>query len=99
MPDVPGEIRTPDRTLRRRMLYPAELLGHCNKDIFYYISQLTKCQHFNKKITEERVSLSSSHYIAVNSFLKGEIDVLTQAVHPYLVHKQILPPHPVSIQG
>lgn len=25
---VPGEIRTPDRTLRRRMLYPAELLGH-----------------------------------------------------------------------
>lgn len=24
---VPGEIRTPDRTLRRRMLYPAELLG------------------------------------------------------------------------
>ncbi len=26
--NVPGEIRTPDRTLRRRMLYPAELLGH-----------------------------------------------------------------------
>ena len=26
--DVPGGIRTPDRTLRRRMLYPAELLRH-----------------------------------------------------------------------
>lgn len=26
--DVPGEIRTPDRRLRRPLLYPAELLGH-----------------------------------------------------------------------
>ena len=25
---VPEEIRTPDPTLRRRVLYPAELLGH-----------------------------------------------------------------------
>lgn len=25
---VPGEIRTPDRRLRRPLLYPAELLGH-----------------------------------------------------------------------
>lgn len=25
---VPGEIRTPDRRLRRALLYPAELLGH-----------------------------------------------------------------------
>ncbi len=25
--DVPGEIRTPDRRLRRALLYPAELLG------------------------------------------------------------------------
>ena len=27
-PDIPGGIRTPDRSLRRRMLYPAELLRH-----------------------------------------------------------------------
>lgn len=33
-PSVPGEIRTPDRTLRRRMLYPAELLGHSMKFIW-----------------------------------------------------------------
>ena len=26
--DVPEGIRTPDRALRRRMLYPAELPGH-----------------------------------------------------------------------
>src|SRR5690606_27791947 len=26
---VPGAIRTPDRRLRRALLYPAELLGHC----------------------------------------------------------------------
>lgn len=26
--NVPGEIRTPDRRLRRPLLYPAELLGH-----------------------------------------------------------------------
>jgi hypothetical protein len=25
---VPGAIRTPDRRLRRALLYPAELLGH-----------------------------------------------------------------------
>jgi hypothetical protein len=25
---VPGGIRTPDNTLRRRVLYPTELLGH-----------------------------------------------------------------------
>ena len=25
---IPGGIRTPDRSLRRRMLYPAELLRH-----------------------------------------------------------------------
>ena len=47
--DVPGEIRTPDRTLRRRMLYPAELLGHDNifNDKFYYIRLMIKCQHKN----------------------------------------------------
>jgi hypothetical protein len=27
---VPGEIRTPDRRLRRPMLYPAELRGHAS---------------------------------------------------------------------
>ena len=26
--NIPGGIRTPDRSLRRRMLYPAELLRH-----------------------------------------------------------------------
>ncbi len=31
---VPGEIRTPDRRLRRPLLYPAELLGHSIKIIF-----------------------------------------------------------------
>ena len=29
--DVPEGIRTPDRALRRRMLYPAELPGHVKK--------------------------------------------------------------------
>jgi len=29
--DVPEGIRTPDRALRRRMLYPAELPGHMRK--------------------------------------------------------------------
>jgi hypothetical protein len=32
--NVPGEIRTPDRRLRRPLLYPAELLGHSIKIIF-----------------------------------------------------------------
>ena len=43
---VPGEIRTPDRTLRRRMLYPAELLGQFQffKDKLYYISHIFKSQ-------------------------------------------------------
>ncbi len=36
--DVPGEIRTPDRTLRRRMLYPAELLGHYRYFLPYSIT-------------------------------------------------------------
>lgn len=41
---VPGEIRTPDRTLRRRMLYPAELLGRViniylsHEDNIYYMT-------------------------------------------------------------
>jgi hypothetical protein len=37
--DVPGGIRTPDRTLRRRMLYPAELLGHSfsKQELYYHI--------------------------------------------------------------
>jgi hypothetical protein len=30
---VPGEIRTPDRRLRRPLLYPTELLGHKNCEI------------------------------------------------------------------
>lgn len=32
--DVPGGIRTPDRRLRRPLLYPAELLRH---DVVSYV--------------------------------------------------------------
>jgi hypothetical protein len=34
---VPGEIRTPDRRLRRPLLYPAELLGHVSHTIQFHI--------------------------------------------------------------
>ena len=33
---VPGVIRTLDRTLRRRMLYPAELRGHNLPELLNY---------------------------------------------------------------
>ncbi len=33
--DVPEGIRTPDRALRRRMLYPAELPGHIRINDMY----------------------------------------------------------------
>src|SRR4051812_43215677 len=42
---VPGEIRTPDRRLRRALLYPAELLGqNISNDIFHYNEFTIKCQ-------------------------------------------------------
>ena len=39
-------IRTPDRTLRRRVLYPAELLGHYPQVLTKYS---TKCPHLSIK--------------------------------------------------
>ncbi len=45
---VHGEIRTPDRPLRRRMLYPAELHGH--KSILTFLISL-----FNKASVFEKV--------------------------------------------
>ena len=44
---VSGAIRTRDRTLRRRMLYPAELRGHISNEqinsiIFFNINQVLK---------------------------------------------------------
>ena len=45
---VHGEIRTPDRPLRRRMLYPAELHGH--KSILTFLKSL-----FNKASVFEKV--------------------------------------------
>ena len=45
--DVPGEIRTPDRRLRRALLYPAELLGHIIlMTIFIIVESEIKSQHF-----------------------------------------------------
>ncbi len=32
---APGEIRTPDRSVRSRVLYPAELQAHNSKARFY----------------------------------------------------------------
>ena len=46
---VPEEVRTPDPTLRRRVLYPAELLGHV-----YLLNHLSgflkKCQEAAPKV-------------------------------------------------
>ena len=41
---VHGGTRTPDRTLRRRMLYPAELRGHLL--LIYIITNIKKRQFF-----------------------------------------------------
>ncbi len=44
--DVPGGIRTPDRRLRRPLLYPAELLRHGifqAKMIISYVKKYIKC--------------------------------------------------------
>ena len=43
--DAPGGIRTPDRPLRRRMLYPAELLEQ-KLDMFHYRKSPGACQTF-----------------------------------------------------
>ncbi len=37
---VPGETRTPDRRLRRPLLYPAELLGHNQDDTLIFLLPL-----------------------------------------------------------
>ena len=48
---VPGAIRTLDRTLRRRMLYPTELLGQISLDIKNYNLFYLLLQVFLKKNT------------------------------------------------
>ncbi len=48
--NVPGGIRTPDRSLRRRMLYPAELqVQYRNRN--YYTSFFLKSQSSNEKLS------------------------------------------------
>lgn len=84
---VPGEIRTPDPRLRRALLYPAELLGHCyNKDISYYISLTRKCQHLSKTYLEERRIFFPLYYRIITSEWKAEIAVVIQESHPFVYH-------------
>ncbi len=40
----PGGVRTPDPTLRRRVLYPTELLTHLLNDNKYNTTKNSKCQ-------------------------------------------------------
>ena len=39
---APGEIRTPDLTLRRRSLYPAELRAHMNSISYFRFYRTAK---------------------------------------------------------
>ena len=58
---VPGEIRTPDRRLRRALLYPAELLRlKIFGDIFHYNYSEIKSQHsiIQKTRSKEESSFS-----------------------------------------
>ncbi len=47
---APEGIRTPDRSVRSRVLYPAELQAQIFEGVNYGEKPLTRQSHFNKKI-------------------------------------------------
>ena len=72
---VPGEIRTPDRRLRRALLYPAELLRHFTETFMYcmYLNPLNKTfiiiVGFQRKVNYFRINMYSFFFSYIAGLL------------------------------